>query len=182
MDVAGHAFEGHIAHDLLDEDEASLRFELQRGFFGDHQLEIGFRFRGLRAGIEKGGGDVDAVAGLFGFDTDFLGGLGAGEDDFGVAPGFHFNAAIANVLDDHHGPTLDGKVLFKVLRTGGERRSYRPEEYSSAQNWKHVTPNQSQTHVSLRSCRDPTSRKVVRLFVDRPRPGIPWLIGPADWL
>src|SRR5712664_4263051 len=61
VDIAGDAFERHVAHNLLDINKSRLGLELQFRFFGHGELKTGFQFPGLRRGIENIGSDVDAV-------------------------------------------------------------------------------------------------------------------------
>jgi hypothetical protein len=84
VDIAGHALQGHVPHDLLDINQTGLSLELKLGFFGDGQLEIGLELVGRRGAIEDGGGHVDAFLDLFGNDADFVGGLRRGDNDFRV--------------------------------------------------------------------------------------------------
>ena len=51
VDIAGDAFQRHVAHDLLDVNEPSLRLKLQLRFFGHGELEIGRQLGGLRRSV-----------------------------------------------------------------------------------------------------------------------------------
>src|SRR6202521_4325930 len=77
--IAGDAFQGHVAHDLLDVNESRLRLELQFRFFGHGEQQTSFQLPGLRRGVQNVGGDVDAVTGLLHLENNLAGSL-AGHD------------------------------------------------------------------------------------------------------
>ena len=75
------AFELHVAHHLLDVDQAGFRLELKFGFFRNGELQIGFEFQRLRGGVQDVGGNVDAISHLLDFKTNFVGRLRADDVD-----------------------------------------------------------------------------------------------------
>src|SRR5712664_3831056 len=183
VNFACDAFQGHVAHDLLDVNQSRLGLELQLRFFRNSELQISCQLGGLCRGVQNIGGDVDAVAGLLHVEANFVGSLAGENVDFGVFPGFHFDAAIGDVVNYNHWAGIDRKMLFEVL-TGGCRasgRQTRAEKSSGSQKRQHAAiqilsqraePQDSNSHVSGDSLRDPSSRKVIRLFVDMRWTGI----------
>jgi len=81
MDIAGDAFQLHIAHDLLDVDQASLGSDLKLGFFRDDEHEIFLKLRSGSGSVEDGCSDVNAIIGLFGFDANLVGELRTDDND-----------------------------------------------------------------------------------------------------
>ena len=78
-------------------------------------------------------GNVDAVAHLLYLKTNFVGRLRADDIDFGIFPGFDFDAAIRNIVNHDDRPARDLELLFNVLpgRTGLSGRGA-PEKKSGA--------------------------------------------------
>ncbi len=118
VDIAGDAFQGHVAHDLLNVNKPRLRLELQFRFFGHGEQQTGFQLAGLRRGVQNTGGDVDAVTGLLHVKANLVGSL-AGEDvHFGVLPGLHFDAAVGDVVDHNYRASVDREMLLEMLPCG----------------------------------------------------------------
>src|SRR5262249_47321212 len=153
----------------LDVDEAGLRLKLQLGFFWNDQLKIDLRI-GREGGQVVGGGiNVDAIANLLDVQAEFVGWLGCENGDFGVLWGLHFDAAISDVVDNDDRAAGNGIVLFDLPNRGARGNCAREQEDGSARNWK-CASDHAETHVSLRSFRDRSSRTAIRLFADRRQP------------
>src|SRR5258708_2644182 len=56
VDIAGDAFQGHVAHDLLNVNKPRLRLELQFRFFVHGEQQTRFQLAGLRRGVQNTGG------------------------------------------------------------------------------------------------------------------------------
>src|SRR5271169_483111 len=115
MDVAGIAFELHVAYDLLDVDEARLGLELKFGFFRNGELQIGFKFQRPGRCVQHVGSNVDAVSHLLDIETNFVGSLRADDIDFGILPGLDVDAAIGHVVDYDDGASGYAELLFNAL-------------------------------------------------------------------
>src|ERR1700688_1691982 len=181
MNVTGIALELHVAHNLLDINQASLGLELELGFLGNGELQVGLEVQQIRPWFQNNGGYVDAIAHLLDFETNFVGSLRTDDVHFGILPGFDLDAAIGHVVNHDDRPYRDAKLLFNTLsrasRAGG---GCAPEKKSGAQNWQQASlyprfrpgrghPHRSKAHVSLCSFRAQSSRIVIRLFADRRR-------------
>src|SRR5277367_3648806 len=115
MDVASVAFELHVAHDLLDVNEAGLSLELEFGFFRNGKLQISFEFQRPSRSVQDVGSNIDAVAHLLDIEPNFVGSLRANDIDFGILPGLDFDAAIGHVVNYHDGSSRDAKLFFNAL-------------------------------------------------------------------
>src|SRR6266850_3472577 len=147
VDVAFDAFQSHVAHDLLDIDEAGLGLQLQFGFFGHTELEVCFEFQGLGGGVQNAGSDIDTIADLLHFKANLVGDLAGGDVHLGIPGRLHFDAAIGDVVNHHDGPALDGKMLLEMI-TGSACGGARAEENYGAGAGQDAALKVLKTHVS----------------------------------
>src|SRR6266404_148116 len=166
VDVALDAFQSHVAHDLLDIDEAGLGFQLQFGFFGDSELEIGFKLQRMGGGVQNVGGEIDAVADLLHLKANFVGELAGGDVHLGILGRLDFDAAIGDIVNHDDGPAFHGKMLFEMI-TGSARGDTGAEKNYGTGDGQEAAVNTLKTHVSEGSLRDPSSQTVVPLFADK---------------
>src|SRR5215813_4818731 len=132
VNVAGDAFELHITHYLLDVNQTALRVDLKLCFFRNDERKILFELGGRRGGIENGGGYVNAVIGLFGFDRDLVGKLRTGDNYFLALGGLHFNATVGDVLNGDDRAPFYREMFFEFLacaKCGGGQEKHTSADY-----------------------------------------------------
>jgi len=117
--IARDALQLHITVDLLHVDQAGLCLELEFRFFGNKHLEIGFDIMRLCGLCQRAGADINPVADLLDINRDFARSHIAGNHDFPVFPGFHFDAPVDDVLQDYQRAPLDGEMAFLVVGLAG---------------------------------------------------------------
>src|SRR5262249_27679305 len=115
---AGDALQGHVAHNLFNINQASLRTKLQLGFFRDGNLKIRFEVGRLRGVVQHSSCDVDSLTDLLRFDVNLVGGLCSGDDNFGVFPRLNVYTSIRYVLKHNDRPALYGKMFLETLTCG----------------------------------------------------------------
>src|SRR5882724_680864 len=147
VDVALDAFQSHVAHDLLDIDEAGFGLQLQFGFFGHGELEVGFEFQRLGGGVQNVGGDIDAVADLLHFKANLVRELAGGDVHLGILGRLYFDAAVGDVVNHHDGPALYGKMLFEMI-AGSARGDTGAEKNYGPGDGQNTSLNALKTHVN----------------------------------
>src|SRR5690242_12555002 len=115
MNVAGHTFQCHIAHDLFNVNQTVFGPELKLGFFRHRKLEAGFEVRALGGRIKNAGVDVDPVAHLLHVEPDLVRVLIGNDHNFLILGRLHFDAAIGDVLDDHNRTVFNRKMSLDTL-------------------------------------------------------------------
>jgi len=125
-----------------------FRSQLQFGFFGHGELEVGFEFQRLGGGVQNVGGDIDAVADLLHFKANLVGELAGGDVHLGILGRLYFRCGRWRRCESPPtGRLLTGKMLFGDDRRR-RARGYRRREKLRPGDGQNTSLNALKTHVN----------------------------------
>jgi hypothetical protein len=134
MNVTIDSRERHVPEDLLDVNQTRLGLDLKFGFFRDGELNVRGEIGDGSRCVKNIGGDLDAVTSLLHIERNLAGTLRSGDDDFRIFPGFHFDAAIVNILNHHKRMAFDGEMLFDPFARASGCSAGRKQEQAGGKN------------------------------------------------